>query len=110
MRASRVCPVIALIAEDLPALDRPAKAISASLSAGQPASLAALVVKWVWLKFIKIQVFPVICCVESTRKLGYNSGPFLLGGVETDSLFALDRVEKPAQVCLDKLPDAISSI
>lgn len=71
-------------------MERPAKAISASLSAGQPASLAALVVKWVWLKFVKIQVFPVICCVESTRKLGYNLHSFLLGGVETDCLFALD--------------------
>ena len=77
IRASAFWPVIALIAEDLPAFERPAKAISARLSPGQPASRSALVVKWVWLKFIKNQHVPRLSCVVSLRLLRYNPARFV---------------------------------
>jgi hypothetical protein len=45
MRARRFWPVMALMALDLPALERPAKATSTALSAGQSCRRAALISK-----------------------------------------------------------------
>lgn len=82
-KARRVLRVSTLMVVDLPALERPAKAISGTASGGRPESLAAEMTKRAVSKMLKVTSsvkslgVPSLYCAghEKTPESGKNRGP-----------------------------------